>query len=166
MHSEIPEILELLSRVTRRLAPDSKEIDEWFKTHSPSSGVADLLKDLPMTMLRVLSAIGSLEPAKGALISEKFGIPKGTVSKAARALQSKMLITAEPVPNNKKEVHFRLTPLGKELNEVHKAFDQQMERGFIRFLGQYNQKQLATLVTVLEAATSASFLQLGASEKT
>ncbi len=41
-------------------------------------------------------------------------IPKGTVSKVTHRLMTKKLISSETLPNNRKEVYFRLTPLGRE----------------------------------------------------
>jgi DNA-binding MarR family transcriptional regulator len=97
----------------------------------------------------------------GITISEQFRIPKGTVSKITRRLVAKNLISKESLPNNKKEMLFRLTPLGRELFEVHRAFDEQMERGFMHFLQYYSSDELRLLVRVLHDATEASFLTLG-----
>ncbi|HEV8193300.1 MAG TPA: winged helix DNA-binding protein, partial [Ktedonobacterales bacterium] len=90
-----------------------------------------------------------------------YRIPKGTVSKITRRLIAQELISTEYLPNNKKEILFRLTPLGRELFKVHRAFDEQMERGFNQFLRRYAAGELRLLVRVLEEATVASFLDLG-----
>ena len=97
----------------------------------------------------------------GATISTQFRIPKGTVSKVTRRLVASKLVRVESLPNNRKEILFRLTPLGRELFEVHRAFDEQMERGFIQFLRRYDASELRLLVRVLRDATEASFLSLG-----
>jgi DNA-binding MarR family transcriptional regulator len=110
--------------------------------------------------LCVLDAIGQLEPVNGITISKQFRIPKGSVSKATRRLIAKKLITRESLPNNKKEILFRLTPLGRELFHAHRAFDQQMERGFVQFLERYNTDELRLLVRVLHDAIETSFLSL------
>jgi len=62
-------------------------------------------------MLHVLDAIGRLEPVNGIIISKQFGIPKGSVSKVTRKLAAKNLIITESIPNNKKEILFRMTAL-------------------------------------------------------
>ncbi len=56
---------------------------------------------------------------------------------------------------------FRLTPLGRELFQAHRAFDEQMERGFVRFLQRYRPDELRLLARVLHDAIEASFLALG-----
>src|SRR6266496_2129734 len=111
-----------------------------------------------MALLSKLSE--QLEPVNGINISKQVRIPKGSVSKATRRLITKKLIKKESLPNNKKEVLFRLTPLGRELFDVHRAFDQQMERGFIRFLQKYDADQLQFIVRVLQDSIATSFLDL------
>jgi hypothetical protein len=45
--------------------------------------------------------------------------------------------------------------------EVHCAFDEPMECGFIQFLRRYTAEELRLLVRVLHEAADASFLSLG-----
>jgi DNA-binding MarR family transcriptional regulator len=155
------QILALLSQVTERFDSDENEAWQWFAQHSNTPLIVEVLRDSTTTTLRVLDAIGRSEPVNGITISEQFRIPKGTVSKITRRLVAKNLISKESLPNNKKEMLFRLTPLGRELFEVHRAFDEQMERGFMRFLQYYSSDELQLLVRVLNDATEASFLTLG-----
>jgi DNA-binding MarR family transcriptional regulator len=156
------EILGLLATVTERFESQESEGWRWIAQHSHNPRVVELLQDSTATALRVLDAIGRLEPVNGITISVQYRIPKGTVSKITRRLIAKRLISTESLPHNKKEILFRLTPLGRELFEVHRAFDEQMERGFIRFLQGYDANELRLLVRVLRDATQASFLPLGA----
>jgi DNA-binding MarR family transcriptional regulator len=157
----IAEILALLAKVTERFESEENEEWRWIAQQSHNPLVVELLQDATITTLRVLDAIGRLEPVNGITISEQFRIPKGTVSKITRRLLAKHLISRESLPHNKKEILFRLTPLGRELFKVHRAFDVQMERGFIHFLQHYSADELQLLVRVLHDATEASFLTLG-----
>jgi DNA-binding MarR family transcriptional regulator len=142
---------------------DSAENEEWrwLIAHSPSPLIVEILRDSTPMTLRVIDAIGRMEPVNGITISERYKIPKGTVSKITQRLIVQKLISHERLPNNKKELLFRLTPLGKDLFDLHRTFDEQMERGFIRFLQRYDPAALRLLVSVLRDATEASFLQLG-----
>jgi DNA-binding MarR family transcriptional regulator len=155
------QILALLAQVTERFDSEEHEEWQWFAQHSSNPLIVELLRDSSSTTLRVLDAIGRLEPVNGITISEQFRIPKGTVSKVTRRLVAKNLIRQESLPKNKKEILFRLTPLGRELFQVHRAFDVQMERGFRRFLQRYSADELRLLIQVLHDATEASFLTLG-----
>ena len=155
------EVVTLLAKVTGRFESEGNEEWRWIAEHSHNPLVVEILQDSTVTTLRVLDAIGRLEPVNGITISAHERIPKGTVSKITRRLILRQLISTEYLPNNKKEILFRLTPLGRELFEVHRAFDEQMERGFIRFLRHYAASDLRLLIRVLKEATAASFLDLG-----
>jgi DNA-binding MarR family transcriptional regulator len=157
----IAEIMGLLSKVAAKLGPESNETKKWMAQNSPNPKLARILQDSTLLTLRVLNAIGQLEPVNGITISKQFRIPKGSVSKATRRLVAKKLIVKESLPNNKKEVLFRLTPLGRELFDVHRAFDQQMERGFVRFLQRYEADQLDFIARLLQESIETSFLNLG-----
>jgi len=155
------QILVLLGKVTERFDSDEHEEWQWLIQHSDNPLIVELLRDSTSTTLRVLDAIGRSEPVNGITISEQFRVPRGTVSKITRRLIAKNLIQHESLPQNRKEILFRLTPLGRELFEVHRAFDEQMERGFLRFLQRYSAAELRFLVRVLHEATEASFLTPG-----
>jgi DNA-binding MarR family transcriptional regulator len=154
----IAEILTSLGKVSEKLAPENSEMKQWMAQNFHNPEVTDLLQDTTFMMLRVLDAIGQLEPVNGITISKQFRIPKGTVSKTTRRLIARKLITKEALPNNKKEVLFRTTSLGNALFHAHRAFDQQMEKGFVHFLHKYNAAELQFLVRVLHDIEDASFL--------
>lgn len=160
----ITQILALLGKVTERFDSEENEEWQWLAQHSHNPLIVELLRDSTTTTLRVLDAIGRSEPVNGITISEQFRIPRGTVSKITRRLIAKNLISQESLPNNKKEILFRLTPTGRELFRVHRTFDEQMERGFRHFLQRYTADELQLLIRVLRDATEASFLTLGLQE--
>jgi DNA-binding MarR family transcriptional regulator len=155
------ETLRLLGQVTARFESDEHEEWRWIAQHSPDPQIVELLRDSTITALRVVDAIGRLEPVNGATIATQFHIPKGTVSKVTRRLIAQRLATSEPRPGNQKEILFRLTPLGRRLFTFHRRFDEQMERGFSQFLQRYGADDLRVLVRVLRDATAASFLTMG-----
>ena len=155
------EILALLAKMTERFDSAENEEWRWLIAHSPSPLIVEILRDSTPMTLRVIDAIGRMEPVNGITISERYRIPKGTVSKITRRLIAQGLISHERLPNNRKELLFRLTPLGRDLFDLHRTFDERMERGFIQFLQRYDAATLRLLAGVLRDATEASFLQLG-----
>jgi DNA-binding MarR family transcriptional regulator len=157
----VAHILALLGKVTDQFDSNEHGSWQWFAQHSQNPHIVDVMRELSMTAWRVIDAIGRLEPVNGITISAQFRIPKGTVSKVTRRLIAQNVVSTEFLPNNKKEILFRLTPLGRELANVHRAFDAQMERGFVRFLQRYSPDELRLLARVLQDATEASFLALG-----
>jgi DNA-binding MarR family transcriptional regulator len=160
------QVIALLAKLTERFDSAENEEWRWLKEHSASPDLVDILRDSSAMTLRVIDAIGRLEPVNGAMVSERYRIPKGTVSKVAQRLIAQQLVGAERLPNNRKELLFRLTPLGKALFDLHRTFDEQMERGFNRFLQRYDADVLRLLITLLQDATEASFLQLGHQSET
>jgi DNA-binding MarR family transcriptional regulator len=120
--------------------------------------IVQALQDSTLIMLRVLDSIGRLEPVNGITISKQSRIPKGSVSKVTRRLIAKKMITKESLPNNKKEILFRTTPLGKQIFEAHQAFDQEMAKSFTKFLKKYNFEELDFIVSILQDLLKAKFL--------
>src|SRR5215510_6291489 len=149
-NDQIAEIMTLLGQVSEKFEPGENEMKQWMMQNFQSPQVVEILQDSTLMTLRVLDAIGRLEPINGITISKQSRIPKGSVSKITRRLISKKLITKESLPNNKKEVIFRTTPLGKEIFLAHQAFDQKMEKGFTKFLKKYEPQELDFIVRILQ----------------
>jgi DNA-binding MarR family transcriptional regulator len=162
----IAEVLVLLGQVAHRFDSEDHENWQWLAEHSDNSQTVEILRDLTLVTMRVIDAIGHLEPVNGATISAQFRVPKGTVSKVTRRLVAQELVQTESLPNNKKEILFRLTPLGAEVWRVNRAFDERMQRGFTRFLRRYSLDELRFLVRLLGDAATASFMTLGEQEST
>jgi DNA-binding MarR family transcriptional regulator len=156
----IEDIMVLLSGVTDKFEPGENEMKQWMIHNFHDPHIVALLPDITLAMWRVLDAIGRLEPVNGITIAEQFAIPKGTVSKVTRRLQALKLITQESLPNNKKEILFRTTPLGKELFHAHRAFDDQMEQSLVQFLQRYSDDEKRFIVRVLQDVLDTSFLNL------
>ncbi len=154
----ITEIMVLLSKVSEKFEPGENEMKQWMTRHYHSPAIVEVLQDSTLMTLRVLDAVGRLEPVNGITISKQSRIPKGSVSKITRRLISKKLITKESLPNNKKEILFRTTALGKEIFLAHKSFDQKMEKGFLKFLKKYSPEELAFVVRILQDFVEVKFL--------
>ena len=108
-------ILALLAKMTERFDSAENEEWRWLIAHSPSPLIVEILQDSTPMTLRMIDAIGRMEPVNGVTISERYRIPKGTVSKITRRLIAQGLISHERLPNNRKELLFRLTPPGRDL---------------------------------------------------
>ncbi|BFH13829.1 MarR family transcriptional regulator [Paenibacillus melissococcoides] len=154
----IEEILRLIAAMQKRAEAEEDEEREWMLRNCSNPAVAEHLRDMTIMELHVLDAIGQLGPVNGITISKQFGIFKGTVSKITRRLAAKNLIQKEFLPDNKKEILFRTTPLGSELYQLHQALHRQLEIGVVRFLQKYETDELRLLVRVLQDASKASWV--------
>ena len=99
-------MLALFAKVADDSNPERTRSGDESAQQSHNPLVVELLQDLTITTLRVLDAIGRLEPVNGITISEQFQNPKGTVYKITRRLLAKHLISTESLPQNKKEILF------------------------------------------------------------
>ncbi|KEQ27879.1 MarR family winged helix-turn-helix transcriptional regulator [Paenibacillus tyrfis] len=159
----IRQVITLFGQVQRRMEAEDDEERQWMAQNCDNAAIVGLLKDTTVTELHVLDAIGRLEPVNGITVSRQFGIPKGSVSKITRRLTAKGLIQKQFLPNNKKEVLFRTTPLGQELFRLHEALHRQMEQGVVRFLQKYDDVELRVLVRILQDSLHASWVNPQAS---
>lgn len=146
----ITRINDLIREMGQRLADGDDYEHQWMADHCDDPEAKVLLLDMTVGMLHVLDAIGRLEPVNGITISKQFGIPKGSVSKVTRKLAAKNLIVTEALPNNKKEILFRMTPLGKVIFDAHRQMHEEMERRMSRFLQRYTVDELQFIARIIQ----------------
>jgi DNA-binding MarR family transcriptional regulator len=138
----IKKLIEIVPQLQKRFQSEDDEEKEWLLQNCSNPLIIDFLKDSTVMMLHVIDAIGQLEPVNGTTISKQFGIPKGSVSKITRKLVQQQMIRTEFLPDNKKEVLFLTTLLGKEIFDLHQELHQEMNKGITRFLQRYNTDEL------------------------
>ena len=159
-NEHIAQIMGLLSQVSEKFEPGENDMKQWMTQNFQNPKIVDALQDSTIMTLRILDVIGRLEPVNGISISKESRIPKGSVSKITRRMITKKLITRESLPNNKKEILFRTTPLGKQVFEAHQAFDQEMAKSFTKFLKKYDPDELDFVVRILQDLVRAKFLDI------
>lgn len=155
------EIIRLFAQIHQRFENENAEERQWLIDHCGNPILLDLLQDLSvMTVktLHVLEAIGRFEPVNGITISAKMGMLKGSVSKITRRLLDKQLIRTEFIPNNKKEILYCTTLLGKELFQLYEDLHQQVEKGVIHFLRKYTESELTFFARVLQDSVNTSWV--------
>lgn len=145
----VGEIRKRLFEIFHKHSSEFDEKKQWmlYKFNNPS--LINKINDMTLVMLHVLDAIGRLEPVNSITISKDTDIPKGTVSKIIPKLISKKFITKESLPNNKKEYLFRITPLGKELFNLHRVIHEENEIKVYKFLNKYKTQELQFLIKML-----------------
>jgi DNA-binding MarR family transcriptional regulator len=161
-------IKDLIGSVTHLQIKFQREDDEekqWLIQNSPTSEIAALMKEMTVNMLHVLSAIGKLEPVNGITISKQFGFSKGNVSKITKKLADRQIIILEYIPNNKKEILFRTTSLGKQINSLHQDLHKQIDIGVNQFLQRYNEDELKFLVNAFHETLEASWIPTESNEE-
>ncbi|MEK4478544.1 winged helix DNA-binding protein [Paenibacillus sp. FSL R5-0876] len=154
----IKKLIEMIPQLQKQFQSEDDEEKAWLIQNCSNPLIIDFLQDSTVMMLHVIDAIGQLEPVNGTTISKQFGIPKGSVSKITRKLVQQEIIRTEFLPDNKKEVLFLTTPLGKEIFDLHLALHKQMNKGINRFLQRYNPDELLFIIQAFEDTLEASWV--------
>lgn len=161
----IKKLLNTTSKLQRKFQSEDDEEKQWMIRNCKNPVVQESLKEMTVMMLHVIDAIGRLEPVNGITISKQFNIPKGSVSKITKKLAEKEIIFTEFLPDNKKEILFRTTSLGKEIFHLHQALHRQIDIGVWQFLQRYNTDQLLFLNKCLEDTLNASWVNVEVEKK-
>ena len=154
----IKEIGKLLFDAATRHQMNIEQEKQWLLQNSPAA-ILEIVKELSVASFHVLDSIGQFQPINTVNISDKSGIPKGTVSKNIKKLTASSLITKVPLSDNRKESVFYLTPLGKELFNLHQTMHQQFDLAFYSFLKQYTIEELSFLTRFLRDFQSVTWTE-------
>lgn len=145
----IRHIEELIVQVTNRFAAEDDAEQRWLVDQC-SPEAAGVVPRVSVAALHLLDAI----PAEGSVnivgLSRATGVPKGTVSKVVRRLVTEGAVARHRLPDNRKEVHLRLTALGAEIQRAHRSLHEQMGHGLHAFLDRYSAAELAVVTRVLD----------------
>ncbi|OBZ08234.1 MarR family transcriptional regulator [Bacillus sp. FJAT-26390] len=161
----IKDLIVSVNDLQNKFQRDDGQERQWLIQNSPTPIIAQLVKDMTVKMLHVLSAIGELEPVNGITISKQFGFSKGNVSKITRRLADKKIIIFEYLPDNRKEILFRTTQLGKEINLLHRTLHEKIDIGANHLLKRYNEDELRFLVNVIQETLHTSLIHSETNEE-
>lgn len=142
------EIINLFLQLQKRTEFDEEK--QWLRAHCQNPVLLMLLGSMTTLKIHVLDTIGLFQPVNGSTISKHMDVPKGTVSKITRRLVTNELILTEFLPDNKKEILFRLTPSGQELFELHQTLHQKIEAGVEKLYQKYDVGELRLIVKFLK----------------
>lgn len=95
-----------------------------------------------MTELHIIACIGEQEPINLTSIAERINLSKGNTSKIANKLLKAGWVRKAQLNDNKKEVYFRLTSVGKKLFAAHDELHAKEKQRMYEFLGKYNESEL------------------------
>ncbi|WP_044642227.1 MarR family winged helix-turn-helix transcriptional regulator [Risungbinella massiliensis] len=150
------QIIDLLIKTYHQIEHSEEQQLEMIQ-QTQGTAISQICKEMTITMFHVLDVIGNSEPINGIAISRCLEITKGAVSKITKKLLTMKLIDKEMLPDNKKEIFFRLTPLGQQIFSIHASLHAEIEKRWEAVLSQYNQKELLTIVKFLEDVSRKEF---------
>ncbi|MGW8439651.1 MarR family transcriptional regulator [Paenibacillus sp. S33] len=109
----------------------------------------DGIASLNLTDVHVIDCIGRHEPINVTTLADRIELSKGTVSKVSTKLLKEGWIRRTQLNDNKKEIYFRLTPLGKRLFLVHERLHVKVQQQLFQFLNRYSSEELNVLKRLL-----------------
>lgn len=87
-------------------------------------------------------------------LSVKLGLRKGTFSKVAHRMENMGLLERYQNKDNRKEVFYRLTPLGQKAYEEHYLFHQRISLNTYGYFQHLSEKEKATILEFITHYTS------------
>jgi DNA-binding MarR family transcriptional regulator len=118
---------------------EARENEAFLKEFSKTLAIK---ASLNMTEIHVIACIGHHEPLNLTSITDKMELSKGNISKVCTKLLKEGFVRKTQLSDNKKEVYFRLTPLGKKLYTLHEDLHTKAQEQLFSFLDQYNETEL------------------------
>lgn len=80
--------------------------------------------ELSLSEIESIEIIAMIEYPNVTKLAEALYVTRGAISKVTKKLLKKGLIESFKSPDNKKEIYFRLTQAGSEINNRHEAMHQ------------------------------------------
>lgn len=101
-----------------------------------------ILNEYGYSEIHTLKAIEEMESPNVTGISKKLNMTRGAISKITKKLIAKNLIEAYSLPNNKKNIFFKLTRKGLEIYNEHEKRHSLWESRDSDFLSGFSKQQL------------------------
>jgi len=108
-----------------------------------------LLNGVNLTELHSIDFIGKTERPNATMLAENMELTRGAITKISKALTAKGLIEKYQVPENKKEVYFRLTESGQILYTEHKKIHNHIQQKSLQQLNKYNEEEQDAILRFL-----------------
>ncbi|WP_054028741.1 winged helix DNA-binding protein [Bacillus sp. FJAT-28004] len=161
----ITEMMNQIGALQNRFQTEGEDEERcWMTARTSDDRVIDFLKEATVLMLHIVHAIGESELVNGITISKRFGIPRGSVSKITRRLLEQGIVQGESLPDNKKEVLFRLTSVGQKVFDLHNELHVHIEGNVREFLSRYDIEQMQFLVQCMKDTVVTSWVRFDEAE--
>lgn len=100
--------------------------------------------------VQLLDIIDNHEGANASELAKLVGITSGAIGQVSKKLLNKRLIETYRLPNNKKEVYFKLTDLGRKASEGHRKHHETINLGIYEYLSRLDKNDLQKFSELLD----------------
>ncbi|MDR3349735.1 MAG: hypothetical protein LBO03_09130 [Acidaminococcales bacterium] len=99
--------------------------------------------DLSLAECGIIAQIQCNEELNTTGLAQNTGMTKGGVSKLTARMAAKKLLSPVRLPDNQKEVRYKLTPLGEELAALYAQLKRREEKRLAKLFSGYGNKRVA-----------------------
>ncbi|BCZ45714.1 MarR family transcriptional regulator [Clostridium gelidum] len=114
------------------------------------SKMKDSFKDYKSSEVHCIEYIGGNVDSNVTKLAESFYVTRGAISKLSRKLIEKGIIESYQKPDNKKEIYFRLTTQGEEINKIHKKLHKEFQERDKVVFEQITEEQFDSMIRFVE----------------
>ncbi len=108
--------------------------------------------------IHLIDTVGRYPGINVTVLAQKHEISKSAVSQAVKKIEARGLLERFKIPENKKEVLFRLTEDGQRAFRAHKDFHAQVETPFIEEIESFTRKEADGVLKLLDLMHRRSLL--------
>lgn len=105
--------------------------------------------EMSVREIHALEIIGNHPAQNASELSELAGLQKGTFSKLVRRFEQWELIERYQSPENRKEVFYRLTPLGRQAYDGHYRFHAKTSAESYAYFHHYSEQEQESILTFI-----------------
>ena len=100
------------------------------------------LKNFTVNEMHCIDCIGKIENPNVTKLAYALHLTRGGISRLIRKLVTKGAVKIYTSQNNKKEIYYRLTTLGKDIYVAHEHLHRMCHKQDAKFLKQFNKEEL------------------------
>jgi DNA-binding MarR family transcriptional regulator len=100
--------------------------------------------------VHLLDTISQHGDENGKELAARIGVTKGAVAQIVKKLTEKRLIESYQIPENKKEIYFRLSELGKQAVRGHKKYHEQLNASLFAYIEELGESDVAVIMEFLD----------------
>jgi DNA-binding MarR family transcriptional regulator len=102
--------------------------------------------------VQMLDVIDNHEGANASELAKTLGVTCGAIGQVTKKLMNKGLIESYQLSDNKKEVYFRLTDLGRKASIGHQKHHEKLNAGVYDYICKLEESELQKFSELLDAA--------------
>ena len=114
------------------------------------SKMEDSLKGYKPSEVHCIEYIAKNADSNVTKLAESFYMTRGAISKITKKLIEKGLIVSYQKPDNKKEIYFRLTEQGEQINEIHEELHKEFRERDKAVYEQVTEEQFESMLGFME----------------